>query len=452
MIRICKSLSLAVILALVLSFGAVVLPLAGKVQAQSATNITCNSSEWWYTSLPDTVYTNSTPIQAAVDNSNTDNSIIWIEDGNYNENVDVNKDNLTIRSQNGTTLCVVNTQNSSAHVFEVTADNVTIQELTVKGATDADRAGIYLHGSHHSNIVGNDASNNYHGILLEESNDNVITGNMASNNKACGIRLYFSNGNMISGNTVSNCFNSIDLWESSDNMITGNRLSNSVASSLHVYSYSSNNTIYNNYFDNHHNASVGLDCIGSNAWSIDKTLGTNIVGGPYLGGNYWSDYAGEDTNGDGLGDTKLPYHKEISNAGDSYPLVEMSTPPSGTDLIASFTASPTQGIAPLTVNFNDQSSGTISSYEWSFGDGQGSMEQSPSYSYGEPGTYTATLTITGPGGTASTTCSIVVTSTVGEPDSAGGMGTTGIIVIVVIALAAIAGLVVLFRRRASKTS
>ena len=452
MIRICKSLSLAVILALVLSFGAVVLPLVGKAQAQSATNITCNPSGWWYTGSPDTVYTNSTPIQAAVDNSNTDNSIIWIEDGNYNENVDVNKDNLTIRSQNGTAGCVVNSKVSSDHVFEVTVDNVTIQELTVKGATDADKAGIYLHGSHHSDIVGNDASGNYHGIFLEESNDNVITGNMASNNDACGIRLYFSNGNMITGNTVSNCFNSIDLWESSDNTITGNRLSNSVASSLHVYSHSSNNTIYNNYFDNNHNASVGLDCIGSNAWSIDKTLGTNIVGGPYLGGNYWSDYVGEDTDGDGLGDTKLPYHKEISNAGDSYPLVETSTPPSGTDLIASFTASPTQGVAPLTVSFTDQSSGTISSYEWSFGDDQGSIEQSPSHSYGEPGTYPATLTVTGPDGTSTATATITVTSTAGAPDPAGGLGTTGIIVIVVVALAVIAGLVVLFRRRASKSS
>ena len=132
--------------------------------------------------------------------------------------------------------------------------------------------------------------------------------------------------------------------------------------------------------------------------------------------------------------------------------METSTPPNGTDLIASFTASPTQGVAPLTVSFNDQSSGTISSYEWSFGDGQGSIEQNPSYSYGEPGTYTATLTVTGPDGTDSTTTSIVVTSTAGAPDPTGGMGTTGIIVIVVIALAVIAGLVVLFRRRASKSS
>ena len=54
---------------------------------------------------------------------------------------------------------------------------------------------------------------------------------------------------------------------------------------------SSNNTIYNNYFGNTHNARDD----GTNVWNITKTDGTNIVRGSYLGGNYWSDYAGNDT-------------------------------------------------------------------------------------------------------------------------------------------------------------
>jgi len=67
--------------------------------------------------------------------------------------------------------------------------------------------------------------------------------------------------------------------------------------------------------------------------------------------------------------------------------------------VAAFTGSPTSGCAPLTVNFTNQSTGQISSYDWTFGDGGSSTAQNPSHVYTGAGNYTVTLTVTGPCGT-----------------------------------------------------
>jgi len=68
--------------------------------------------------------------------------------------------------------------------------------------------------------------------------------------------------------------------------------------------------------------------------------------------------------------------------------------------IVGFSASLSNGTAPLTVQFTDQSTGEISEWAWDF-DSDGvvdSTEQSPSYTYNTPGTYTVSLEVTGPGG------------------------------------------------------
>lgn len=67
---------------------------------------------------------------------------------------------------------------------------------------------------------------------------------------------------------------------------------------------------------------------------------------------------------------------------------------SGTAPVADFSGTPTTGDAPLAVNFTDLSSGSPSTWSWTFGDGGTSTAQNPSYVYNNPGTYNVTLTVT----------------------------------------------------------
>ncbi|HNT78511.1 MAG TPA: PKD domain-containing protein, partial [Anaerolineae bacterium] len=115
----------------------------------------------------------------------------------------------------------------------------------------------------------------------------------------------------------------------------------------------------------------------------------------------------------GDGETSMQQHPthEYSVVG-SYAVTLTVTSPGGSDteakpgyiivsesaIIANFSAAPTQGLAPLTVTFTDASVGNITSRQWAFGDGESSTAQSPQHVYAATGSYTVTLTVSGPGG------------------------------------------------------
>ncbi len=104
--------------------------------------------------------------------------------------------------------------------------------------------------------------------------------------------------------------------------------------------------------------------------------------------------------------------------------VDVQTPTSPP--VASFTSSVTSGEAPLLVDFLDTSIGVISAWSWNFGDGSTSIEQNPSHTFNDPGSFDVTLTVEGPGGTDTSTLTIVVTAAAtqfirGDCNVSGGM-------------------------------
>ena len=76
-------------------------------------------------------------------------------------------------------------------------------------------------------------------------------------------------------------------------------------------------------------------------------------------------------------------------------------------LAAKFTASSSQGTAPLTVQFTDQSTGSPVSWNWNFGDGTTSTLQNPSHLFSTPTNYTVILTVQNSAGASSSKSTVI---------------------------------------------
>jgi parallel beta-helix repeat protein len=78
-------------------------------------------------------------------------------------------------------------------------------------------------------------------------------------------------------------------------------------------------------------------------------------------------------------------------------------------VVADFVGAPTSGLVPLTVAFTNTSTGDYADSLWQFGDGVTSTLEDPAHPYIAPGTYSVTLSITGPGGTDTETKPLYIT-------------------------------------------
>ena len=153
--------------------------------------------------------------------------------------------------------------NNDEGFYQTMSENIKILDNIFKNNTCA----ILLDATQGCTITSNQISSNFDGIkLFTQANKNTITDNQISNNSHYGIRLTFAKENTILENAIE------------QNKDTG----------IFIEISSNNNEIYHNNFGN--NTQNAYDeC--SNIWDDCERSG----------GNYWSDYTGNDTNGDGIG-------------------------------------------------------------------------------------------------------------------------------------------------------
>lgn len=256
-----------------------------------------------------------TKIQDAIIATQTaDGSTIVVRAGTYHENVNINKSVELVGIAGSTIL----EGDGAGTTVTITANNVIFRNFMVRGS-DTSKEGILIAYANETIIDQNIITNNGHGIRLDHSSNCSIKGNVIDSNAGDGILLESSNVTVITRNNLTNNDNGIVSRDCKNNDIHRNNVKDEIHRGIFMYA-SSNSVIYHNNFIN-------------NPDQVDIYASTNTWDNGYpSGGNYWSDYPGEDkkhgpyqneTGSDGIGDSEYPID---ANNKDNYPLFNQRTP------------------------------------------------------------------------------------------------------------------------------
>ena len=234
---------------------------------------------------------NYSTIQEAIDaNETLDGQTIFVDAGTYYENVNVNKSISLIGAGSGSTII---DGNGTGNVVAI-SDNTTLSGFTVRNSgTEFYDSGIYVNGGENCYISDNQIINDTFGIYLECS---VATPTLS----------------VITQNYIANSYVGIYAEESYNTTFIANTIVNSSNKGVNLFA-SEYNTFYNNNFIN--NSVQVFNWGESGEWPNTWDNGNSS------GGNYWSDYNGNNTNNDGFGN--IPYNVgpyEVGNL-DYYPLL-----------------------------------------------------------------------------------------------------------------------------------
>jgi parallel beta-helix repeat protein len=227
-------------------------------------------------------------IQEAINDAQQGDTIL-VKAGIYHEHIVINK-SISLIGENPATTILDGDGELYIPIVRISEPNVIASNFTVRNtATTTLQAAS--------------------GILLSKAQNVTITNNIIKET-GCGITLTNSSNCEILNNTIisSYAYGMNFYSESSNNIIISNLIKNNPNGVWTIEENCQSNTFYHNNFVNN---TSQVQWIG--------TAGTHTLWDNGAEGNYWSDYTGEDLDGDGVGDMPYPYP---TSPMDKCPLIE----------------------------------------------------------------------------------------------------------------------------------